>query len=174
MHLIKVVECLFPLKWIDQVHFLLNFSGRLHRLGNLSKDPIVWQGVARLANTYIPPSFPGNVPTQLHSIPMLKIHFASTWNISKIWWNHFFNLKNQRESLIDSRLATMSLIKVKLATFTSLSNLESAVNWSKLCRCHIFLRGNCSKSNKQTFWAKFQVTAVNLFIIKSGANVIKL
>jgi len=45
--------------------------------GAVNEDPLVGQDRARPANTCIPPSFQGYVPTQLHGIAIPKSVFAS-------------------------------------------------------------------------------------------------
>ncbi len=51
--------------WFSKyIIFLAGYANQ----GVLSKDLTIWLVGARPANTCIPPSFPGIVPTQLHSV----------------------------------------------------------------------------------------------------------
>ncbi len=77
----KVVDCIFPWKWIHWNNFLWNFSSWLCRLGVLNKDPTVCIDGVRPANTCIPPFFLGNMSEQLHGIPAPKNKFPSINNI---------------------------------------------------------------------------------------------
>jgi hypothetical protein len=52
----------------DLAIFIDSFASQ----GVLSKDPDVWQDLARPANTCIPPTYPRNTPMQPHSIPIPK------------------------------------------------------------------------------------------------------
>jgi hypothetical protein len=59
--------------YIIDVHFG-HFSAGFASKGVLSKDPTVWLDGARPANTCIPPTLWGNVPTQPRGVPTPKIH----------------------------------------------------------------------------------------------------
>jgi len=52
------------------------FPGCLAGQGFLSQDPTVWLDGARPANTCIPFSFPGNMPTHLHGLSTPESMFA--------------------------------------------------------------------------------------------------
>jgi len=60
--------------------------------GGQNKDPTVWLDGARPANTCISPSFLGNVPAQLHSLPTPKIHLQEK-KLAKFGKITFFILK---------------------------------------------------------------------------------
>ncbi len=110
---------LFPLKWICWIHFLPFFSSWHCQLGVLNKDSIVWLGSARLYNTCIQPYVSEEVLTQPRHVLTPKIHLQ-VWKISKIWQNHF--LKNQKENLTNTLLATGNLSNPKFGILMSPMN----------------------------------------------------
>jgi hypothetical protein len=74
-NIIFVVE-----KYILLIYDLATFLAGLASKGVLNKDPTVWLDGARPANTCITPSFLGNAPAQLCSVPTPKNTFASIKN----------------------------------------------------------------------------------------------
>jgi hypothetical protein len=54
-----------------------DFSGQLCQPGVPNKDPTVWLGGARLANTYILPSFPGYASAQPYTVQTPKNTFTN-------------------------------------------------------------------------------------------------
>ena len=69
------IELKLPNSLFCQI-FLADFASQ----GVLNQDPTVWLDGARPANTFIPPSVLGNMPTQLSSVPTPKSTFASIKN----------------------------------------------------------------------------------------------
>ncbi len=96
------------------------FSGQ----GFQNKDLTVWLDGVRTAYTCFPPSFPKNAPAQPHAIPTPKNTFASLKQLSK-FCKIILLLKNQRKSLTNSLLPTLSLSSVKFYIFTNSTNLVS-------------------------------------------------
>ncbi len=97
----KVVECIFPSKWIHRTHFLSNFLAYFAGQGALKKDLTVGLDGARPANTCIPPSFRGNGHVQLCSIPAPKNTFASIKKSSK---SLFYKQNKDRERVWQTHL----------------------------------------------------------------------
>ncbi len=114
----KVVECIFPLKWIHQIHFCSIFLSGFASQGVLDKDHIVLLHDARPDNTCTPHSWEHACTAVQYTYP--KNSFASI-KIGKIWWNTFV-IKNQRKSWTKSLLATVSLLNMKFDIFTCLAN----------------------------------------------------
>jgi hypothetical protein len=78
-NIILIVEKILP-EHILLIYDLATFLAGLASKGFLKKDPTVWLDGAKPANTCITPSFLGNVPAQLCSVPTPKNTFASIKN----------------------------------------------------------------------------------------------
>ncbi len=130
----KVVKCIFSfyhLSEFSELIFCWIFLADFASMVVLNKDHTVRLDGARPANICIPTSFLRNVPAQLRGIPIPKNTFASKKNF-KIWSNHFFILKNQRENLTNSLLATLRLSKAIFGVFiTTLNSVYKVLVFSK-------------------------------------------
>ncbi len=116
----KVIERIFPWKWIHRTHFSSNYSGQF-----FNKDHTVWFNGS--THACIPPSFLGYRLEQLSKKFVPKNTCASIKN-NKILWDQFKKYKNQRVSLTNMLLATASLSNMKLKVFTCPMNMVPIAN----------------------------------------------